>query len=436
MILKICALFFLLIISTAGKSQDRMDVAEEVVDNYMSYSRVLVQNTVGYSAPVSARSYAYISIAAHEAAASFSPEITALHERLSRFSYALPPVESDNCALPIVLNQVYYNMMSYLFRGAPNYYLDKLKLIYDKHDRQLTKSYSKRVRKRSKVYADHLTSALIEWSKLDQGDEAFLNNYSPDFEIESCDSCWVQTTPGYLPALLPYWKKNKPFISGVRDVTNGYATMTFDEDSSSLLFREAYDVYLNSEDNNLEFQTIAEYWDDGTGISGTPSGHLFSIAQQLSAQKGLPLFDKLKLFATLGIVLNDVVIVCWELKYQHNFIRPITYIQRLIYPQFNTRIDTPSFPESPSGHSFHSGAAGAVFKSFFGNTIQFTDSTNMNRPDIIGDPRYFNSINQLVEEISISRFYGGIHFRKTLSESLLYGEKLGVFILEKLETQE
>jgi hypothetical protein len=430
---KVYVITLLFVLSNSLKAQGLTDKSADIVSDYIGYSRILVQNTVGFSAPISARAFAYTSIAAHEAAVDFVPEISSLSGKLTGYDRPASLIKPDDCALPVVLNHVYYGVMTYLFRGAPKYYLGELNAIYKKYDAIHRKSFSKRTNKNSIAYAEHLTAHLLEWSKLDSGDDAFLHNYSDTFKNQSCDSCWVQTTPGYLPALLPYWRHNTTLISGVKEAANNYTTMKYEEDSSSVLFNEALSVFINSQDENVEFKIIAEYWDDGTGVSGTPSGHLFSIAQQLASKYKLGLSDLLKLYSTLGIVMNDAVIACWELKYAHNFIRPITYIQRFIAPQFNTRIDTPSFPESPSGHSFHSGSAGVVFKLFFGNEVELIDNTNVNRQDINGTPRQFNTIDELVNEISISRFYGGIHFKKTLDESVLYGEKLGMFIIQKLE---
>ena len=63
------------------------------------------------------------------------------------------------------------------------------------------------------------------------------------------------------------------------------------------------------------------------------------------------------------------------LKYKYNFIRPITYIQRYIDPQFNSRIPSPPFPEFPSGHSFQSGAATTILSEFRKSGALIIDST-------------------------------------------------------------
>ena len=72
---------------------------------------------------------------------------------------------------------------------------------------------------------------------------------------------------------------------------------------------------------------------------------------------------------------------------------------------------------------------------FFSNTTVFIDSTHINRTDIDGTPRTFNSIDSMAEEISISRFYGGIHFQFTLDESLKYGRIIGKSIVQTYQTE-
>jgi hypothetical protein len=94
---------------------------------------------------------------------------------------------------------------------------------------------------------------------------------------------------------------------------------------------------------------------------------------------------------------------------------------------------TPPFPEYPSGHSMQSGASTQVMKSFFGNEILIEDATNNFRKDIDGSTRVYKSFDQMAEEISISRFYGGIHYKKTLDESLQLGKEMGDFIVETVK---
>ena len=56
--------------------------------------------------------------------------------------------------------------------------------------------------------------------------------------------------------------------------------------------------------------------------------------------------------------------------------RPVTYIKRVIDPKLETLINTPPFPEYPSGHSDRIGAPPQlVLTSIFGDNFAFDDDT-------------------------------------------------------------
>ena len=135
----------------------------------------------------------------------------------------------------------------------------------------------------------------------------------------------------------------------------------------------------------------------------------------------------------LGISLNDAVIETWKLKYQFNLIRPLTYIQKYISTKFTTTLITPPFPEFPSGHSFQAGTALEILKFSFSDSLSFVDSTNAKRTDINGKARAYHSFTEMAEEMSMSRYYGGIHFLKTLQISLKYGQKIGLNTINQIQ---
>jgi hypothetical protein len=49
--------------------------------------------------------------------------------------------------------------------------------------------------------------------------------------------------------------------------------------------------------------------------------------------------------------------------------------------------------------------------------------------------RHFNSFNEAAAEVSISRFYGGIHYKFSVDIGAEQGNKLGNFIVGKLVNQ-
>ena len=393
---------------------------------------ILTKNCVGFSAPVSGRAYAYFSIGMYESSVELLPELQSLSGQLNQYKRT---IWKDDQALvwPIVANTVDFTLLSYYYRNMPPSNRAKIAIINDSIISHYSKKRSKSEIAQSLEYGKKLAGEIITWSKLDGADNGFNENFPESFEPPKCISCWTKTVPGYLPSLLPYWGENQRLIEKTDSVTEDCMVLDFSKDTSSMLYKDAYSLYINGNDPDPKFELISEYWDDSPGYSGTPSGHYFSMAKQLAVDKHLELDEVLELYAKLGIAINEAFISAWKLKFEYNFIRPVTYVQQYIDPQFNTRIASPPFPEFPSGHSFQSGAATEVMKSFFGDSTQVTDRTNATRSDINGTPRTFKTLTDLAQEISISRFYGGIHFFKSLEISLDYGQRIGVFIAHEVK---
>jgi membrane-associated phospholipid phosphatase len=126
----------------------------------------------------------------------------------------------------------------------------------------------------------------------------------------------------------------------------------------------------------------------------------------------------------MGIGMADAFIGCWHEKFVYNLVRPVTYIKRVIDPKWEPILNTPPFPEYPSGHSVVSGAMDAVMTGFFGDNFSFEDKTGS--PDG-RNPRAFASFHAAAEEAGISRMYGGIHFHAAIVDGLDQGRCIAAY---------
>jgi hypothetical protein len=104
-------------------------------------------------------------------------------------------------------------------------------------------------------------------------------------------------------------------------------------------------------------------------------------------------------------------------------------INKYIDPNWKPFLQTPPFPEYTSGHSIISTAAATILEHIFGKQTAFRDSTE--RPWGFPD-RNFNSPRQAADEAGMSRFYGGIHYRSSIIVAREQGEKVGNYVLSKL----
>ena len=131
-----------------------------------------------------------------------------------------------------------------------------------------------------------------------------------------------------------------------------------------------------------------------------------------------------------SIAIFDGFISCWDEKYRSNLVRPETVINNHVDDSWEPILQTPPFPEYPSGHSVVSGAAATVLTSIFGDNFSFDDDTELQ----YGLPvRSFDSFHEAAEEAAISRLYGGIHYMTACVNGLEQGKKVGNLVAENLK---
>jgi hypothetical protein len=392
----------------------------------------LTKNTAGFSAPVAARSMAYFNLCLYELSTDFYKENPSLSGKLHQYNRTVHVDASKKYYLPEVINAGASYLLMQLYANMPPAFHTRIEKMRDSCSIHFKKCTNTSALKNSKEFGKKLAAEIFEWSKLDGGDLGYLRNFPKTYQLVPTDSTWTLTPPMFLSAQQPYWGNNQTLVVLPETFNPILKPILFSLDTHSTMYKNNVDIHLQQQQNNPQFELIAEYWDDAPGYSGTPVGHLLSIAQQLARQNGLDYVRTVQLYAFTAIAVNDAVICCWKWKYRFLTLRPITYIQRYINPNFNSTILTPPFPEFPSGHSMQSSAAGAVFSYFFPQQGSFVDSTHVNRTDINGRPRTYNNLQQMVDEISISRMYGGIHYKYTLDESKLIGSQIGQEVIKNL----
>lgn len=204
----------------------------------------------------------------------------------------------------------------------------------------------------------------------------------------------------------PYWNEIRPFVLERWDACPITAPPAFATDSGSELYKNAKAVLNARAALTDEQRSIAFYWADNAGESGTPVGHWLAIASQMVHERALPADEAARLVLATSTAMADAFIASWGYKYQYSLIRPRTYIRRVLEPAWEPLIPTPPFPEYPSSHSTQSAAAAETIGALLGDA-PFEDSTNVSLGHAA---RSFPTFRAAADEAGLSRIYGGIHF--------------------------
>ena len=256
------------------------------------------------------------------------------------------------------------------------------------------------------------------------------------------DGAWYPTPPAYFEAVEPNWRTIRTMLIDSCNQFPPSPPTVFSKDTSSLCYHLAKEVYDVSHSENQDQADQAMFWDCNpfaVATSGhmslgfkkiSPGGHWMNITC-IAAQKAKLDLDKYITVLTMeAFTQMDAFISCWDEKYRSNRIRPETYINRYIDPQWKPLLQTPPFPEYASGHSVVSAASAEVLSFLISDNFAYTDDTEIMFQLA---PRNFSSFRQASDEAAISRLYGGIHFRDAIAQGQAEGKQVGEFIVKKLK---
>lgn len=293
--------------------------------------------------------------------------------------------------------------------------------------------------RQSKEYGRQVAQEIIAWMKKDTYD--FTRTLSR-YVITDSAGAWIPTGPGYANALEPNWPLMRSFVFDSTTAINAIPNVKYSEDKNSEYYKNAFALYQQSQNLDTTKRLIAWYWDNNPNIlksdghvnyfihKVSPGGHWVRIACQAVKNRNLDEFQSAEVFTYLALGIYEGFLSCWIEKYKSNAMRPETYINRLISPQWKSYIETPPFPEYTSGHSVVSSASSTILTALIKQPYAFTDSSEMylNMP-----PRKFKSLREASNEASMSRFYGGIHFMPSLDNGIIQGNEVGNFILNRFK---
>jgi hypothetical protein len=387
-----------------------------VVYDWMALDLQLVQQTPGFSPPVAARALGYMGLTLYESVVPGMPGYQSLAGQLNELS-SLPWAQPDEpLHWPTVANAALATMTRMMFSNASAENKARIDLLERSLPLKYTQDFDPNsvtpdISNRSETFGKLMAMAVMTWARTDGGHEAWgpLRRTRANYVPPSGTGKWSATPPAFAPALLPYWGENRPFVIKRAADCPAPPPPAYSEEAGAPFYKEGMEVYTISNAATQEQRQFALYWADDAGKTPTPAGHWAYLANDILKSRKASLATAAETFARLNMAMSDAFVAAWYTKYTLSVIRPVTYVQLSIDSNWvPTLMNTPPFPDYPSGHSVQSSAAAAVLEREFGANTAFTDNTHNDRG---WGPRTFKSFKAAADEAAASRLYAGIHYR-------------------------
>jgi hypothetical protein len=418
--------------SCATKKTPELQVQDILIENQDQLTKVIIYDV--FTPPVASRLYVYSSLASYEAirfAKQGAPSIT---EKLRGYDSMPQPLSGKEYDFTLAASKAFFNVV----RNVKVFSVDSLSSYENGLYGYFKKKVDDSVYARSLDFGDRIAEVILRRANTD----GYLASRGKPKYLGSDDKGrWRPTPPDYLDGVEWCWNTMKPMVMDSASQFMPPRPPAFSMDTTSVYYRSLKEVYEVNKNLTAEQMTIARFWDDNPFVvehSGhmmfgnkkiTPGGHWMGICSIATKQAGSDPVTTAKAFALTSLALYEAFISCWDEKYRSSYIRPVTVINEKMDPSWLPFLQTPPFPEYTSGHSTITASAATVLTKLYGSNFAFQDTSDLR---YIGLQRHFSSFNEAAAEASISRLYGGIHYRFSVDTGAAMGRKLGEFINGKL----
>jgi hypothetical protein len=431
-----CICVALSIISCNTKDEHQKITSNAIVfcKTVKALNDVVLENN--FAPMIASRNYSYASIAAYECIAAGNKNYQSLANQL----HGLPKMPSTKDTT------IDYNLAALLafvkVGNAVTFPEGSMMKVYDHLiDTVKEAGITKQTLQSSIAFSDTIAATIMAWSKKDN--YAQTRSAEKYTVLSNVEGRWIPTPPAYAQAVEYHWMDIRTLAIDSAAQFKPIPPPDYNvKDKSSIFYKATVEVKNIGDSLTDEQKHIANFFDDNPfklNVSGhvmfatkkfSPAGHWMNIVG-IAAEKSKADFETtVYAYAQTSIALFDGFISCWDEKYRSNLVRPETVINKFVNADWRPFIQTPPFPSYTSGHSVTSAAAAEVMTDIFGENFNYRDSSERE----FGVPdRNFSSFKAAANEASISRLYGGIHYRFDLTEGTKQGEAVGKFIVNKLK---
>jgi hypothetical protein len=392
-----------------------------------------------FSPPVASRIYVYPNIAAYEVIAQNSKTYNSLQKQLHGLD-SIPALDLKSGVNKNVAALVANMEVSKTLLFSENLVEKFRDSLYEKWSNENEKEFEV-----SKEYGLKVAERIKKWMGKDHYKQTRTLS---KFSVHASDKTrWQPTPPAYMDGVEPHWSKIRTLVLDTSSQFMPKRPLPFSTDKNSGFFKQVLEVYdfskqIVTKGQNCDEIKIAQFWDCNPYATVTqghmtfakkkisPGGHWMGIVK-IACQKSGADFEKTIYANTItSIGLFESFISCWDEKFRSNVVRPETIINQTIDENWRPMLQTPPFPEYTSGHSVASTCSAIILTKVFGDNFGYDDSSEVQ----FGLPiRKFNSFTEAAKEASMSRFYGGIHYKLSIENGIIQGKNVGDCIIQKVK---
>ena len=389
-----------------------------------------------FSPPVASRIYAYATVAAYEALVPAYPTQLTLAGQLNGLEDVPQPEAGLEYCYPLASVHAFLTVCRTLTSSGDMIDAFEPKVYEQYRDAGISNEVYVRSMQIGKEVAKH----ILAWA----AEDGYSETRGMRYTILAGPGKWKPTPPAYMDAVEPNWFRIRPFALDSCSQFKPAEATKFSLEKGSQFYEEIMEVYETSKKLTDEQRAMASFWDCNPFVMHqtghvmyatkkiSPGGHWINISAVASKKARADLMKTVEAYALVSISVADAFISCWDEKYRSGVVRPETVINAHIDQDWQPLLQTPPFPEYPSGHSVISTAAAVTLTSLYGDSFSFIDSTEVK----YGLPsRSFSSFEAAAQEAAISRLYGGIHYMPAIANGVEEGRMVGEFVMGKLKTR-
>ncbi|WP_183565263.1 vanadium-dependent haloperoxidase [Mucilaginibacter sp. SP1R1] len=421
-------IFILGIMSACNKKQiANIDEAALIHKNLGVLTKVIIYD--GFTPPVAARIYGYTSLATYETIRFKDPKYLSITSQLKKFGNSAQPSKNKRYDFTLAATKAYFTVAKKLI-----FSIDTIKKYEYEVYAQYKDNLDRDVYERSINFGEQVAAYIIKRSKQDN----YLSTRAAPKFLGSMDpGQWHPSPPDYMDGVEVYWDKLVTFSIDSSAQFPPPVPPPYSKSDKSLYIKQIKEVYQINKHLTPGQKEIAKFWDDNPFViahSGhmtyaqkkiTPGGHWMGITTIACKQTNADAVKTAQAYAMASIAIYDAFICSWYQKYKYNYNRPVNEINWLIDSNWLPFLQTPPYPEYTAGHPTISRATSIILTHLFGDNFSYQDTSELK---YIGLQRHFDSFLKASEETTISRVYGGIHYKNTVDISALQGKKIGDYI--------